>query len=103
MAILPLQTDSILQASQHAITALQGLQESAVPQFKDDHSETGGYSQADEIQRLYIWMCEHEVADGNLDHKLRESSSLRDQVLSLLRDLSSKMNAFPFMPDLAYM
>lgn len=40
-----------------------------------------------ELQRLATWASEHDVASGLLDHSLRESSPLKDQVIALLQDL----------------
>ena len=93
MSVLPLESDSIVQASADAVAALENLsgKPAARPNGEQDLAGiSGAYTFADEIQRLHIWTCEHEVDDGSLDHKLREASSLKDQVLTLLSELSSK-------------
>jgi hypothetical protein len=43
---------------------------------------------SDEAERLRIWALEQDVESGGLDHRLRDSSVLRNRVLSLLGQLS---------------
>lgn len=60
-------------------------------------SEDGGlgitaHKHSDEVERLEIWISEHQVRSGKLDHKLREASHLRNRVLSLLAALSGMID-----------
>lgn len=79
-----------MQALQDAIATLSALSGVGNSPSDSDQDESNGLTFAEEIQRLHIWCDEHEVEQGKLDHKLREASHLREQVLSLLSELSSK-------------
>ncbi|SMR53456.1 unnamed protein product [Zymoseptoria tritici ST99CH_3D1] len=50
---------------------------------------------SDEEERLLIWLQEHDVASGGLDHRLAESSELRGRVLDLLAQLAGAVSKAP--------
>lgn len=81
--------NSIVLASQEAITSLTALSNSDDNLGPEEHPATE-YRYSDEIDRLQIWMNEHSVRSGRLDYKLREASHLHDRVLSLLTELTCK-------------
>jgi hypothetical protein len=89
MSLIPPQGNSIVNASQEAVTALSALSDNDHNPLGSRHHQTTAYKPSDERERLEIWICEHEVRFGKLDYKLREASHLRDRVLSLLAELTS--------------
>jgi hypothetical protein len=93
MSVIPLEKNSIVHASEDALTALSALSKAGSSPSEVEQGGSTDYTFTDEIQRLQLWMLEHQVATGKLDHKLREASQLRDQVLSLLLELSSKAHS----------
>jgi hypothetical protein len=91
MSLAPLQPESILRASRQAVIALSALSQgksSPTAQGDEDKPGTTDPRYGEEIERLQIWMGEHEVESGKLDHRLREAPRLRERVLSLLEELS---------------
>lgn len=50
-------------------------------------SEDVVWSCRNELDRLHFWDRDHQVLNGYLDHALRESSHLKDQVVELLDEL----------------
>ena len=90
MTIISPEESSILRASQRAIEALSDLLDIDASPLEDDEHQTAIYKLNNEKERLEIWIGEHGVLEGRLDHKLREASPLRDRVLSLLKELSCK-------------
>ena len=44
-----------------------------------------------ETERFKIWLDEQDVYRGTLDHRLRESSVLRERVITLLEKLCGKL------------
>lgn len=93
MSVIPLEKNSIVHASEDALAALSAFSNAGSNPSDVEQDGSTDYTFTDEIRRLQIWMLEHQVASGKLDHKLREASQLRDQVLSLLLDLSSKAHS----------
>lgn len=88
MLLIPPQPDSIAHASQEAIRTLTALSEAVQSPSGGEEVGTSAQKHSDEIERLEIWIREHDIHSGKLDHKLREASHLRDRVLSLLAKLS---------------
>ena len=89
MSLAPTQGSSISQVSQKAVEALSALSDREYGGPSDEHRRGTIIKNRDEVERLGIWISEHDVSTGRLDHKLREASNLRVRVLSLLGELSS--------------
>jgi hypothetical protein len=89
MSLAPTQGSSISQASQKALAALSALSDKEHGKPPDEQQGAILLQNNEEIERLGIWISEHDVSTGRLDHKLREASHLRGRVLSLLTELSS--------------
>jgi hypothetical protein len=91
MSLAPPDGKSILHASQKAHDNLSALSKACeAPGETQDRTATAR-KQHDELERLDIWITEHDVSSGELDHRLREASHLRDRVLSLLEELSGML------------
>jgi len=88
MLLTPPETDSIADASQAAVDALTALSKSAQNSLKGDDDAGPRLGYCEEIERLSLWIDDHGIRSGTLDHKLREASHLRNRVLSLLAELS---------------
>lgn len=95
MFIVPPQNECIVKASRDAIAVFSALSNTESGSSDVEQEGLTGHTFANEIQRLKIWIGEHQVASGMLDYKLREAPRLRDQVLSLLLQLSSKAYVGP--------
>lgn len=89
MSVVPWEEDSILLAAQHALATLSASSETREAVHDSDQEDSSVHSFTDVIQRLQIWMGDHEVNAGRLDYKLREASHLRERVLEALFTLSS--------------
>lgn len=87
MPLIPPQPHSIAQATADALSTLCALSEDAQSHAESEHL-TAARRYSDEIDRLKIWAYEHDVESGGLDYKLRDSSTLRRRVLSLVAQLS---------------
>lgn len=88
MAIIPLQTHSIAQATEDALAKLSALSEDTQAHAGGEKPEITTRKYSDEIERLEIWAHEQHAKSGDLDHRLRDASVLRNRVLSLLAQLS---------------
>ena len=87
MPLIPPQPHSIAQATADALSKLSALSDDAHSHAECEHL-TAARRYSDEIDRLKIWAYEHDVESGGLDYKLRDSSTLRKRVLSLVAQLS---------------
>jgi hypothetical protein len=91
MSYVPPHGDSIAGAAQEALVAIQNV---AIPNESTPGAiEVGKVTskQNSEKERLERWMSEQNVASGKLDHRLRDSSQLRDRVLSLLAKIRGEI------------
>lgn len=87
MSLVPLVgEESIFHASDDAIVALMALSRADEGAEDGNIDREGAYNF--EIERLKIWITQHDARTGRLDYKLREASGLREQVLRLLNKLS---------------
>lgn len=87
MPLISPQPHSIAQATADALSTLSALSEDAQSHAEKENL-TAARRYSDEIDRLKIWAYEHDVESGGLDYKLRDSSTLRRRVLSLVAQLS---------------
>lgn len=87
MPLIPPQPHSIAQATADALSKLSALSDDAHSHAESEYL-TVARRYSDEIDRLKIWAYEHDVESGGLDYKLRDSSTLRKRVLSLVAQLS---------------
>lgn len=87
MSLIPPGSVSIVHAAQDAIDSLTTLSEIFRRPSGGQEHERASSKPGDEIERLEVWIREHHVRSGELDHSLREASQLRDRVLSLLARL----------------
>ena len=81
---------SIQDAAQETLAALSALDTSAANSASDTAGQRPAHRRSDEVERLEIWIGEHGVRSGRLDHRLREASNLRGQVLFLLEKLTGE-------------
>lgn len=87
MSLAPSGGKSISQASQKAHDSLAELSKGYEATEEPQDRAATARKHNDELERLDIWIAEHEVSKGELDHKLREASHLRGRVISLLQEL----------------
>ena len=89
MPVVPRDENSILQAYRDAITTLTAFA-ATTSSTQGGQERSPSYTFTDVLDRLQIWASDTEAISGRLDYKLRDAPDLRDEVLSLLRDLTGK-------------
>lgn len=95
MAFIQSLGDSVANLSCKAITTLSTLSVNEHHNAESEGNRATTYKYNDEIERLEIWIGDHEVRCGRLDIRLREASPLRERVLLLLAELSSIIHVIP--------
>lgn len=83
----PREDKSIANLSRKAIATLSALSAEQNTYVDREITEASPFTFENEIERFEIWIAEHGVDLGKLDHGLRETSLLRRRVLELLEEL----------------